>query len=268
MRIRITALLVLPPTVSALAQEQPAEPPPQPLQDVPPDMPEPPPPPEKSSWLEGWTGAVDLGVNGASGNTETFNARAALGLNRKTDWNDTKFNFLYLFGKDDGEKSESRGEIALRNDWLFKDSPWLLFAQGRLEYDEFKDWDWRLTLAAGVGYKFISNEKTTLTGRTGPAFTREFGGTDEDWHIEALIGADFEHKFTERQKVYTNAEFYLSLDEYPDYRVLVKAGYEYLVNPDIKMNFKIGIEDEYDQSPGPGTRRNDFRYFITLGWVF
>lgn len=252
---------------AAVAQEQPAEPPSQPLSDVPPAEP-PPAPPQPTSWLEGWTGSIDFGINGATGNTETFNGRGALGLNRKTDRLDTKINFMYIYGTDDGEKSESRGELGARNDWLLGESPWFLFALGRLEYDEFKDWDWRLTLAAGVGYKFIRTDSTSLMGRLGPAFTREFGGTDEDWHIEALIGGDFEHKFDERQKIFATADFFLSLDEYPDYRFLVKAGYEFVVDPKTKLTFKVGIEDEYDQSPGPGVRRNDFRYFATLGWVF
>ncbi len=245
-----------------LGQDQPAAPPP-------PEAPAPEAPPPQKTWLEGWERSVDLGINGASGNTENFNFRTRLGLNRKTEATDTKIHFLYILESQDGDNSENRGEFFARNDWLFKDSPWLIFAQGLLEYDEFEAWDWRLTLAGGLGYRFIDTEKDTLIGRVGLAVRREWGGPDDDWHPEALFGGDYEHRFAKHHKLFATGDFFLALDDdYPDYRFIVKAGYEILLSEKSKMTLKLGIEDEYDQSPGAGFRRNDFRYFATLGWVF
>jgi glutamate N-acetyltransferase/amino-acid N-acetyltransferase len=41
----------------------------------------------------------------------------------------------------------------------------LAFATGKAEYDEFQDWDWRLSAFAGPGYYFVKHDRTKLLGR-------------------------------------------------------------------------------------------------------
>ena len=116
----------------------------------------------------GWSGSVELGLNGSEGNSSRVNVRAGLGAERKTEETETTFSFVYTYAKDDGEESENQGQIDLRNDWLLgKDSPWRIYALGRVEYDTFQNWDWRVSAFAGVGYEFIKTDKTTLIGRFG-----------------------------------------------------------------------------------------------------
>lgn len=254
----MSAMVFLP----AVAQEQPAEPEGQPVAL---DAES---PPASQSWLNGWTGSVALGFNGAEGNTERFAFRAVANARRTVEAHDTTFSLLYAYAQDNGNDSESRFEANARNDWLFKDSRWRIFAIGRYEFDNFQDWDHRISFFAGPAYEFIKNDTTFLLGRVGAGVTREFGGEDNTWTPEGLIGADFEHAFTERQKLTATAEFFPALDDFDDYRFEIRAAYEIVVDPSNGLTLRLGAENRYDSTPGSGFKRNDISYFALLAWNF
>ncbi|HVZ93004.1 MAG TPA: DUF481 domain-containing protein [Phycisphaerales bacterium] len=263
------------------AREKPLEPNPAPPPPSPPLVgpPAPPPGPQSGadrSFLELWTFTAEVGLSGSEGNTDTFNIRTALGGKRDTREMITLLNLYYQYATDRGIKTKSRGEAAARNDWNVDDTPWIFFAQGKGEFDEFQDWDWRLSSFGGVGYRFLApsgvpgggtSVATTLIGRLGAGFSKEFGGRNDDAVPEGLLGIDFEHKFAERHRIFSTFEYYPSLDHVAEYRFLLRGGYEILIDPATKMFLRLGVEDRYDSTP-EGRRRNDLDYFATLGWSF
>ncbi|MGE3107135.1 MAG: YdiY family protein [Phycisphaerales bacterium] len=250
------------------APPTPPTPPTTPTTASPPPSPPPPPPPPPTSFFEGWKGKIEIGLNGSDGNSETLSFRGAVGGKRITDTMETTLDLSYLYSTDDGEKTKSRGEFVGKNDWLFKDSPWGFFVLGKVEFDEFQDWNWRTSAFAGPSYTFIKNERTTLRGRAGLGITKEYGGRRNEIIPEGLIGVDFTHKLTDRQSIFLSAEWLPSLSDWPDYRANAKAGYEIVVDPSTNMLLKLGIEDRYNSNPGEGIKKNDIEYFILLGWEF
>ncbi len=256
---------LLPAFARAAIESQP-EPPPEtpPPEGTPPEV-----APPEPGFFSGWAGAVDLGLNGSEGNSETFSARGGISGKRSTDTMETTVSLTYVYGTADGTKNKSRGELNARNDWRFgAECPWGFFATGRVEYDEFQDWDWRLSGFAGPSYLFIKDERTTLRGRVGVGAAYEIGGADNDVTPELDIGADLNHKLTERQQIFVTVDYYPSLSDFPDYRVDTKAGWEILVDPEVKMTLKLGLNDRYDSDPGAGRKRNDLEYFALLSWAF
>jgi hypothetical protein len=238
----------------------------EPAADAP--VPDPEPEPTLSFW-RGWKRTVDLGMIGSDGNSETFGARGAFGMERKVEKMETTIGLTYVFNSDNGEKTKSRGELNARNDWLFgKDSRWGFFAEAKVEYDEFQDWDWRLSGFVGPSYAFIKNDKTLLRGRVGAGGSYEIGGDDQKFEPALLLGLDFEHAFNERNKVFASTEYLPSLSDFPEYRLNSKAGWEILVDEKSGANLKLGVIDRYDSNPGDGFKSNDIEYFATLGWSF
>lgn len=218
--------------------------------------------------LRGWEGGVELGVNGTEGNTTRFNFRGGANAKRLTEDLDTRLAFSYSYAREESRDTENKANLDARNDWLLKESPWRVFAKGSLEYDEFQDWDARIGVFGGVGYEFILTDRTTLVGRLGAGVRREVGGEDNAWTPEGLIGADFEHQLTERQKVSASIDVFPDLSDVGPYRFEARAAYEILVDPEINMSLKLGIVDRYDSTPGAGFRRNDLDYFLVLVWSF
>jgi len=260
-----TELTLGPDTVTLISEEQPTAAAPAPDQTkVEEDK-------DKFGWsfLKGWKGGVEIGLNGSEGNSQSFNVHAGVNLQRKVELYDTKASLTYLRASADNEVTKNRFEANLRNDWIFeKGSPWRYFLEGRYEYDDFQDWQNRLTLSNGIGYAFLENERTTLIGRAGVGVRREWGGDDNRWIPEALVGADLSHKLTERQQLTATLDFYSSLLELSDYRARLQVGWEILVDPETKMSLKIGIEDRYDSEPGGDKKRNDLDYYALLVWSF
>jgi hypothetical protein len=225
-------------------------------------------PAPEPSFFRNWTGSIEAGLNGSSGNSETLNLRAAFSLERDTARTKTSLATFYAYGTSDGRKNKSRGELSMRNDWKIVTSPWRIFATGRTEYDEFQDWTWRLSGIVGVGYALIADERTNLIARMGAGGSRKIGGRENDFVPELNLGADFDHRLTERQKIFAAVDYYPSLKDGSDFRFVGRAGWEVLVDPEVNMTLKVGLEDRYDSTPGPGRRKNDVDYYVLVGWKF
>lgn len=220
------------------------------------------------SWLEGWKGSVEVGLAGSDGNTEQASFRTGINATRKTERIETKIGLNYLYAKSNGDETANRLGINIRNDWLLKDSRWRIFAEGQYENDQFQNWDHRISGFVGVGYEFIKREKTTLVGRAGVGGSQEIGGDDEGFHPEALLGLDFAHKISERQKLTASTDFYPSLDQGGEFRWVNKAAWEITVDPETNMFLRVGAEHRHDSDPGDNFKQNDLDYFLTLGWSF
>lgn len=223
---------------------------------------------EPRSFWEGWTGSVQAGVNGASGNSENFNLRLGFNASRVTLAMETKVDATYTWSTDDGTKTASRGDMSLRNDWNLGESPWFVFAIGKIEYDEFQDWRWRTSGIVGPGYTLIKDEKTTLKVRGGIGVSREFGGVRDEFTPELDVGFDFERQLTERQKVFVTHDTSPSIEDLSDFRMVTKAGWEILVDPEVNLLLKLGVEHRRQSKPGEGFKKDDLDYFAVLGWNF
>ena len=224
-------------------------------------------PADPDSFFKGWKGNVEGGLNGSEGNSENLSFRAGIGATRETSKMKTTAALTYTYATSDGEKTKSRGVFDLRNDWNMGER-WIFFATGKVEYDEFQDWDWRISAFAGPGYYFVKHDRTKLLGRVGLGLTREIGGSRDEFIPEGLVGLDLEHKLTQRQKLFASVEWLPDLSELWEYRVNAKGGWEILVDPEVNMTLKLGIEDRYNHNPGPNREKNDVEYFMLLAWNF
>lgn len=226
-------------------------------------------PEDPSSWADGWDWKAVVGLNGASGNNENFSARAALSGERDTSEYETTLGLSYIYGTSDGQKNTSRGVAEINNDWL-TDSKWRYFAQGKYEYDEFQQWDHRLSAAVGVGYELYQDEDTTLLiGRIGVGGYYEIGSmADEEFVPEGLIGLDLKHKWTENTTIVAATTYYPSFDDFGEFRWNTSAGIEVVMDKESGMTLNAGFEHRHDSMPGTGTKPNDLEYYMGLGWSF
>lgn len=219
-------------------------------------------------WLEGWNGSIEFGLTGSDGNSEQISFRTGVDATRKTDRTETSLKIHYLYAKSEGQESANRFDLSLRNDWLFRESRWRLFARGVYENDQFQEWDHRLSGFVGVGYQFIQRDGTTLVGRSGLGGSQEIGGPNEGFTPEAFLGADLSHQLTRRQKLTASTDFFPSLDEAGEFRWVNAAAWEISIDPETNMFLRLGAQHRHDSDPGAGFKNNDLDYYLTLGWSF
>lgn len=248
---------------AALPAQNPPTPPPPALaaEPLPTTLVPPPPPPPA------WTGGLEVGLLGASGNSDNFRFR--FGFNLKQDTPDHLWvaDLVYNYAEAFGTRNENRAIFNTRYEWLFGSSPWSLFASGQMEYDQFRAFDVRLAAHLGVAYTFIKNERTLLKSRVGAGASREFGGPDDDWTPEALFGLDFEHCFSAKTKFVANFDYFPNLGDWTDYRWQLRAALETVLVEDWNLSLKVGVFDRYDSTP-EGAKPNDLEYFAVLLWKF
>lgn len=227
-------------------------------------------PPDESIFTSSnWDGSFSAGLNGSSGNNENFSFRAGFSMKKETLRNAAKFDVSYTYASTNGDASENEVNSHARYDWLIPDSKWRYYVTASYEYDDFQEWDHRITFGPGVGYQAIKNDRTDLLLRIAPVLAvREFGGKDNDWRAEVNPGLDFEHKINDRQTFTTTLDFYSEIGEFENYRFIGSAGWRINMDPDAGLFLELGVEDEYDSDPGEGFKKNDFAYYATVGWSF
>lgn len=93
------------------------------------------------------------------------------------------------------------------------------------------------------------------------------GGPDDSIVPEAVLGAEFEHKFSECQKLIANSTWYPDLSDLGEYRCNSKLGYELVINPAWNLSLQFAILNRYDSTPN-GAEPNDIDYSMCVLWSF
>jgi putative salt-induced outer membrane protein YdiY len=212
-----------------------------------------------------WDGSVELGINGTTGNADTFSMRAGADLKRETDFALWEVKFTYAKTEADSVQTQHNALFRAKFEKLATDSPWTLFTRLGLEYDEFRDFDLRLTLNGGLGYRLIDTDMTKLKPRLGAGIARKFGAADDDIVPEATLGLDFEHKIGDRHRLRATVDYFPSFESLSDYRVVSDTGWEILLHQATNMSLKFSVIDRYDSTP-EGAKANDLDYAVLLLW--
>jgi len=214
-----------------------------------------------------WCGEVELGINGADGNSENHKLRTGGKVKYATDRHVLTSDIIYTLAQANGTENENRGITNTRLECLLPNTPWSIFQTTFLEYDEFKNFDLRLALHTGMGYDWYVSEKFKLKTRTGAGGSWEFGGPDNRFKPEAVLGVDFEKQLSPRQKIIGTIDLFPDINQFGEYRAIAKISYELLIDPTWNLCLRLGALDRYDSTP-EGRRDNDVDYYATLLWKF
>jgi hypothetical protein len=218
-----------------------------------------------------WFGGGEIGLNGATGNTELFNLRTGFNAKRKTADNLLVTDFLYTYARQNGLLTQNQMLFNARDEILFPNTPWSLFAATNVEYDELRAFRIRAGVYGGVGYQVIDTPTTNWRLRAGAGAVREIagyaGGPASRWTPEMVFGTDFSHKFDDRQSFEATLDYYPRIDQWGQFRLRARAFYQVLLDKENGITLRLGVQDRYDSNPGFGDR-NDLNYFATLGFTF
>jgi putative salt-induced outer membrane protein YdiY len=197
-----------------------------------------------------WDTGIELGVNGSSGNEDSFSLRAGGYIKRESRFSKLDLTTDYNRTSKDGSPLQNNAQLDVRNDWLLdEDSPWTLFATTNAFYDQFQAYDVQLSADTGVGYRFVHQPRMELIGRVGGGVSREFGGPDSRTVPESLFGIEYSHKFATTQKFYSKIDYFPEWDEVGEFRLVGDVGWEVeLVQPS-NLSLKISVTDRYDSTP-------------------
>jgi putative salt-induced outer membrane protein YdiY len=238
-----------------------------------PGPPAPPPPPRPglfgSGLLAGWNKQVQLGLTGSSGNSDNMDVLAGVRGNYADETQRWQFDSGYFRASTDGAETKNQAFAMLLRDFLFTGKRYFAFASTRYDYDQFQEWDHRLSLAAGMGYAFIDREKFDLRGRAGIGGTKTFGSPgDDEWVPEAVLRLETEWLPAERQKVTAYTTFHPSLSDGGEFRNLTGVDWSLLISDGLGLSLNLGVQNEYESDVAPGIEKNDLLYRAALLYDF
>jgi putative salt-induced outer membrane protein YdiY len=211
-----------------------------------------------------WDTGIELGINGSSGTSESLSVRTGGYIKRESRFSKLDLNTSYNRTTTGGAATQNNAQLEARNDWLLDDkSPWTLYGTGNVFYDEFQSFDAQVSANTGVGYRFVHEPGLDFIGRVGGGTSREFGGPDERWVPESLVGFEYSQQLSATQKFYGKLDYYPEWEEFGEYRLVADTGWEIeLVQPS-NLSLKISATDRYDSTPN-GAEPHLLNYSVLL----
>lgn len=220
------------------------------------------------SFFEGWDASLGLGFSGTDGNSETTSLNAEFKAQREDEEDRWIFRSAYFTGSNDGETNKNEFISELTKDWLMPDSPWLYFAQGKYQYDQFQSWKHRVSGFGGLGYEFIKSDDLEIIGRLGAGLTKELDG-ERNLTPEALVGASVvKWNVTDNQTISAGATLYPAMDNLGEYRAIGNVEWKIKIDDADGLSLKFGLENEYESDVDAGTKHNDLKYYGALVFDF
>lgn len=219
-----------------------------------------------------WNGYFDLGFSYTDATTDVFQFSTGLGVRRKKKPTDFTFDAFYRYGttKQAGQDRILNDNIAFGRARLDYDLTNRLFAFGlaSAEYNEVQQLRIRTDPTAGLGYRFVNQEKLTISGRSGLGYVYQkyFDGVS-DGFFTILFGGDLEATLPYNSRLKWSAEYLPALDNWAE-NYLLRTALDWTMPISGLLDFKLSLIDVYNSRPAAGTQRNSFTSIVGISFRF
>lgn len=209
-----------------------------------------------------WAFEAAFGLSGRTGVAERFSSALAFKATLESSQDKLIFTAAAEQARDEGVETANRQYGGVDYSSFFGEKN-VWYARTSLEHDEIKELDLRSTTAAGIGRKFIKEEKQDLEGRIGVSYLYEsyLNGTtfDSPGLDVALI-----HSITfNRSKLSSSLGYTPAFEDFGNYRVHAESAYETPLTASL-WKLKLGVTADYTSMPQPGIDKFDLLYFTSL----
>ncbi len=216
--------------------------------------------------LKDWQRKFGMSIVGSSGTSENYTFRTSLNLKYEDDkdrWNSTS---VYLLSSDENETSEQKAYTTLTRDWLLSESKFFYFSSTNFYWDEFKDYDYRITQFGGTGYQFVKNKRWDANGRLGLGVKHTVGDElSDETTLEGLVGFKISRVIKNKHSIEGSNIYYPSLSESDEYRNVSTLNWNIKLDYISGLGLKVGLRNEYDTTQD---KKYDFDYYISITWDF
>lgn len=142
-----------------------------------------------------WHGEGQLGFNATSGNTDSENLNAILGLSREANnWKHAVALEVFR-AETDGETSVDLLEIRGKSEYGFGETSYF-YGQLRYEEDAFSGYDHQTSVTFGAGSRLLETDRHRLDVSAGPGLRYAKNSESGDTEDEAIVGANLSYEYT------------------------------------------------------------------------
>lgn len=223
-----------------------------------------------------WESVASLGVTLTRGNSETFLGTIGFNSQRKWAHDEALLGANAGYGENTVKDPATGDKDTTTTDKYAKGfgqynhlfSPHV-YGGLRLDaqYDAVAGVDYRVTLSPLLGYYLIKKPDTLLGFEIGPGFVAENLSDEEaDQYITLRLAQRFEHKFSDKGKVWESAEYLPRFQDFGDYVLNGEIGASAAITKTIEL--RIVLQDTYRSEPPAGRDNNDLKIIAGVGYRF
>jgi putative salt-induced outer membrane protein YdiY len=212
-------------------------------------------------------GRINVGLNKASGNTDTETAHADAELIARAAKIRLTLGGAYNRASEDNQKTEDNLKGNLKHDYFLTEKLYW-YLNGAIERDEFKDINRRTTIGPGIGYQVFEGERMNLSVEAGPSHVNtDYDNSEDEDSISGRWAVKFDRFFFEKLFQYYFAnEGYVSASDTSDVFMFTKTGLRFPLHTGFFLS--AGFEWDWDNTPADEADKSDYRYILSLGYGF
>lgn len=215
-----------------------------------------------------WSGNIKAGALLTRGNSNTDAANASADVARRTKQDRFTFDAQYLFARDgdDNNVTTDNWLLQAKYDYFFTKKLYG-YTVAKLERDNVADLEYRFQPGAGLGYQWIESAKENFRQEIGAGYTFEkYRNDEENDYANYRYAHSYDRQIKDNIKFIHNFEILPSLEDLSVYTFTADAGIRVSFTKQFFLDLKAEWKENSD--PGPETRKNDFRYILSVGWDF
>jgi putative salt-induced outer membrane protein YdiY len=220
-----------------------------------------------------WKSTIAFGITLARGNTDTTLASASANTERKWLQNDLIFGADGLYGetKDpNSQKYTENAEVLHGFSQYNRAVTEGFYGYMRIDgfHDGIADIKYRLTVAPGLGYFFLTNKITDLSAEIGPGYIKEQLDGKSESFATLRIAEKFHYAISPHAKAWEAVEFLPQVDNFDNYLLNMEVGIEAGLNKSNKLSLRSVLQDSYNNVPAAGRLKNDLKLITSLVYKF
>jgi len=222
----------------------------------------------------GWKTSVAVGLTIARGNTDSTQASITGSTQKKWLQNSLIFESDALYGESRVPSQTKQQETAevlhgySQYDRVFGDR---FYGYGRIDgfHDGIADIKYRLTLAGGLGYYFVTNKTMDVMGEIGPGYIDEkLDDHAETIYVTLRIAEKLHYIISPNAKAWETIEFLPQVDHFNNYIANAELGVEAKLTKGGKLSLRSVLQDNYYNVPAPGRLKNDLKLITSVVYNF
>lgn len=224
-----------------------------------------------------WKTSVAFGLTISRGNSDTTMASATAQTERHWLHNDLVLEADGLYGESrlpnqstnqagSTETAEILHGYAQYNHFFGKG----FYGYGRIDgyHDGIADIKYRLTLAPGLGYIFVTNKILDFSAEAGPGYIKEQLDGYSQSYASLRFAEQFHYIISPHARVWETVELLPQVDQLNNYILNFQAGIEAGLTKNNKVAMRLVLRDTYNNVPAAGRLKNDLQIIASLAYKF
>jgi putative salt-induced outer membrane protein len=220
-------------------------------------------------FADGFTGDASFGLSTTSGNSDTMSLSFTFNANTKIDNTKKWLNKGgYLKAEQDGNDTADNLVFLSRLEWTHSDKFYSYYEVGYLK-DKFKDYDYRITPSAGLGYVLFDNGIKSLkfTGGLSEVMISYKSINSTDSYGALTVGNEFKWKISNSADFAQNLKITSDISDFNKYFLVFNMDLSVAINK--TWGVKLAFTDNYDNEPVSDTvKKNDTVFIAGITYKF